>query len=54
MQMASNMIEEGKVKKTNLGDLRWQFEEATVQWLTSHQLLRQEPRMVAAVQHTQW
>jgi len=28
--MASNMIEEGKVKKTNLVDLRWQFEEATV------------------------
>ena len=52
--MASNMIEEGKVKKTNLGDLRWQFEEATVQWLTSHQLLRQEARMLAAIQHTRW
>jgi hypothetical protein len=39
--MASNMIEEGKVKKTNLGDLRWQFEEATAQWLTSFSGKRQ-------------
>jgi len=39
--MASNMIEEGKVKKTNLVDLRWQFHDATTQWLTSSSGKRQ-------------